>query len=116
MRQSPSINRLDSTESLPTAPIQSLRGLHGVNSVRRKCQTLRGASPISKVVKKTAISVSGPDPKALVPRQWRAEIQGVLITEAQIARRVRQLSSEIEADFGGRDIVIVALLNGTVLF
>ena len=51
-----------------------------------------------------------------VPASWRSEINCVLITRQQIARRVRQLSAEIERDFAGRDLVVVALLNGTVLF
>jgi hypoxanthine phosphoribosyltransferase len=33
-----------------------------------------------------------------------------------LQRRVRALARQIERDFAGRDLVIVALLNGTVLF
>jgi hypoxanthine phosphoribosyltransferase len=51
-----------------------------------------------------------------VPASWRKEIAVVLITEAQIARRVAALSREIERDFAGRELVIVAVLNGTVMF
>ncbi|MBI3192206.1 MAG: hypoxanthine phosphoribosyltransferase [Pedosphaera parvula] len=51
-----------------------------------------------------------------VPRRLRAELQRVLITEAQLARRVRGLAKQIERDHAGRDLVIVALLNGTVIF
>ena len=47
---------------------------------------------------------------------WPAEIQTVLISEVQIQRRVRQLTREIQRDFAGRDLVIVSLLNGTVMF
>src|SRR5438093_1483426 len=47
---------------------------------------------------------------------WRDEVDAVLITETQIARRVAALSREIERDFAGRDLVIVAVLNGTVMF
>jgi len=47
---------------------------------------------------------------------WRGEIERVLITEAQIARRVKSLAREIEKDFRGRELVIVSLLNGTVVF
>jgi len=32
------------------------------------------------------------------------------------ARRVRQLTRQLEKDFAGRDLVIVSLLNGTVMF
>jgi hypothetical protein len=35
---------------------------------------------------------------------------------ARLARRVRQLSPEVERDFTGREMVVVSLLNGTVMF
>jgi len=40
----------------------------------------------------------------------------VLISRPQIARRIRELSREIERDFAGRELVVVAVLNGTVMF
>jgi len=40
----------------------------------------------------------------------------VLITEDQIARRVQRLTRQLQKDFAGRDLVIVSLLNGTVMF
>ena len=40
----------------------------------------------------------------------------MLVTEPQIARRVRALAREIERDFRGREMVVVSLLNGTVMF
>src|SRR5271165_5124417 len=51
-----------------------------------------------------------------VPRRWRAEIDRVLITQPQLARRIRVLAQEIERDFRGRETVVVALLSGTVMF
>ncbi len=51
-----------------------------------------------------------------VPVRWRPEVDRILISEDRIARRVTRLAREIERDFRGRDFVIVALLNGTVLF
>ena len=53
---------------------------------------------------------------APVPPGWRKEVESVLITDAQIARRVRSLAREIECDYRGREMVVVSLLNGTVLF
>jgi hypoxanthine phosphoribosyltransferase len=50
------------------------------------------------------------------PARWRRELKGVLIRQPQIAQRVRKLANEIERDFAGRDLVVVSLLNGTVLF
>lgn len=47
---------------------------------------------------------------------WRGEIERVLITEEQLARRVKILAREIERDFRGREMVVVSLLSGTVMF
>src|SRR5271167_2489465 len=51
-----------------------------------------------------------------VPPRWRKEVERILITEGQIARRIRTLAREIERDFRGRETVVVSLLNGTVMF
>jgi hypoxanthine phosphoribosyltransferase len=50
------------------------------------------------------------------PLHWRKEIESVLISEQSLARRVRSLARTIQTDFADRDLVIVALLNGTVVF
>jgi len=50
------------------------------------------------------------------PQAWRRDIRSVLISRARLARRVQSLARQIESDFSGRDLVIVALLNGTVMF
>jgi hypoxanthine phosphoribosyltransferase len=47
---------------------------------------------------------------------WRNEIERVLITEDQIARRIKILAREIERDFRGRETVVVSLLSGTIMF
>ena len=57
-----------------------------------------------------------PRPTKVVPKPWRGEVERILITEAQLARRVRTLSAEIERDFKGREMVVVSLLSGTVMF
>jgi hypoxanthine phosphoribosyltransferase len=54
--------------------------------------------------------------KASVPVRWRKEVERVLITEEQLARRVKVLAREIERDFRGRETVVVSLLSGTVMF
>ena len=53
---------------------------------------------------------------ARVPARWRKEVERVLITDAQLARRIRQMSRDIVRDFTGREMVVVSLLNGTVMF
>jgi hypoxanthine phosphoribosyltransferase len=52
----------------------------------------------------------------LVPRRWRKQVKGILITEEQLARRIRQLSVQVEREFKGHEMVVVSLLNGTVMF
>jgi hypoxanthine phosphoribosyltransferase len=54
--------------------------------------------------------------KNSVPPRWRKEVQSILITDAQLARRIKTLAREIEKDFRGREMVVVSLLNGTVMF
>ena len=54
--------------------------------------------------------------KSQVPARWRGEVERVLITQPQLARRVKQLAGEIERDFAGRETVVVALLSGTIMF
>ena len=56
-----------------------------------------------------------PEARAVPPR-WRREVERVLITDQQIARRVKALAREIEKDFRGRDLVVISLLSGTVMF
>jgi hypoxanthine phosphoribosyltransferase len=51
-----------------------------------------------------------------VPGRWRGDLEAVLIPESQLKRRIRQLAHSLELDFAGRDLLVVALLNGTVLF
>jgi len=53
---------------------------------------------------------------ARVPSQWRREMREVLISKSALAQRVRELSRDIERDFAGRELVVAAVLNGTVMF
>ncbi len=53
---------------------------------------------------------------ARVPARWVRDVERILITDDQIARRIRQMSADIESDFRGREMVVVSLLNGTVMF
>jgi hypoxanthine phosphoribosyltransferase len=55
-------------------------------------------------------------PRPRVPVGWRKEVERVLITEAELASRIRKMSREIEQEFKGHEMVVVSLLNGTVMF
>ncbi len=51
-----------------------------------------------------------------VPASWSNDVETVLITEADLAERVKTLAQQIEKDYTGKEMVIVSLLNGTVMF
>lgn len=52
----------------------------------------------------------------IVPKRWQKDVERILITEEQIATRVAEMTREIQRDFQGRELVVVSLLNGTVMF
>lgn len=54
--------------------------------------------------------------RAPVPVGHRRDIESILITAPRIQRRVDELAAAISADYRGQELVVVALLNGTVAF
>jgi hypoxanthine phosphoribosyltransferase len=50
------------------------------------------------------------------PAGWTADLEGMLISSRQLKRRVALLAGLITSVYTGRDLTIVSLLNGTVLF
>ena len=67
-------------------------------------------------MKDSAAELVKPGRRHPVPKCWRGELANVLIDESRLKQRVRELARSIEEDFSGRDVVVVALLTGTVLF
>jgi hypoxanthine phosphoribosyltransferase len=59
---------------------------------------------------------AGVSRRARVPVRWREEVDRVLITEDDIAHRIMEMAREIQRDFTNRELVVVSLLNGTVMF
>ena len=51
-----------------------------------------------------------------IPAAQKAIVSGVVATPARIRQRIRELARSIQADFGSGEWVVVALLNGSVLF
>ena len=45
-----------------------------------------------------------------------ADIAKVLISEEEIRRRVGELAAQVQSDFAGRELVVVGLLTGTLMF
>lgn len=56
------------------------------------------------------------DPSLTPPACWQEDVERVLITQEQIAQRVRELSTQLSEEFAGRELVVVAVLNGTIMF
>ena len=63
-----------------------------------------------------SVATSDRRSSATVPVRWWPEVQRILITQDAIARRIRIMSRTIERDFSNREMVVVSLLNGTVMF
>lgn len=51
-----------------------------------------------------------------MPKRWRGDLSGVLITEARIKDRVNELAALLTRDYEDKDLIVVALLTGTVVF
>lgn len=51
-----------------------------------------------------------------VPTRWRGELERVLISRVEIARRLRVMAGEIQREHQDNELVVVSLLNGTVMF
>ena len=45
-----------------------------------------------------------------------ADLETILVTEASIKRRIRQLGLEIEKTYGEEEITVISIINGAILF
>src|SRR5690606_4698524 len=81
-------------------------GWHGNGRLRRR-RFLPGCGALRLLKAGGAISL---------PPYWRKELDRVLISQEQLRLRVQELAGAIQRDYAERDLVIVSLLNGTVLF
>lgn len=80
-----------------------------------KIKLRRDGKQANKGTSKAKASAGRVAPKR-TGRGWQDEVERVLITEEQIEKRIKTLAHEIERDFFGREMVVVSLLNGTVMF
>jgi hypoxanthine phosphoribosyltransferase len=55
-------------------------------------------------------------PKSHIPSHLRKEVAAILIGDWQLQHRIQQLAKQIDRDHRGRDLVVVSLLTGTVMF
>ena len=57
-----------------------------------------------------------PNQRGSAPDPWQSDLQSVLISAKELKERVREIGEILTQDYRGKDLVIVALLNGTALF
>ncbi len=81
-----------------------------------KTKMENGRLKLASRARRSPSSILHPPSSPLVPPRWRKEVERVLITEEQLARRVKTLAREIERDFRGRELVVISLLSGSVMF
>lgn len=70
----------------------------------------------SSELKLRTLGIQPPVAADPVPEIWRDDLASVLIPESCIQKRVEELGSIIEKDYSGKNLALVALLNGTALF
>jgi hypoxanthine phosphoribosyltransferase len=51
-----------------------------------------------------------------IPPQWQADLSDVLIPEAQLHHRVLELAHALTRDYVGKELLVVPLLTGTIMF
>ena len=49
-------------------------------------------------------------------RDIKDDVKKVLYSEEQLAKRVKEMAEEISKDYAGKDLLVVGLLKGSVLF
>lgn len=53
---------------------------------------------------------------ASVAGEMRSEIRGVLYHESTIMSRLDEMAEQISADYAGKDLTVIAVLNGSLMF
>ena len=51
-----------------------------------------------------------------IPEKYHKNLDKILFTEDVIAKRVSELAAEISKDYAGKEVVVVGLLKGAILF
>src|SRR4051794_41986420 len=49
------------------------------------------------------------------PDELHPDIEGVLVSHEQIADKIRELAARIDADYAGREVMLVGVLKGAVM-
>src|SRR5262252_4465233 len=57
-----------------------------------------------------------PPPSAVGPDGFHPDIEAVLISAGDLNRRVSELAGEVLGHYAGRDLVLVGVLKGAIMF
>jgi hypoxanthine phosphoribosyltransferase len=60
-------------------------------------------------------SVQPMETAAVQPLDLHPDVEGVLVSQGQIAEKVAELAARIDADYAGREILLVGVLKGAVM-
>jgi hypoxanthine phosphoribosyltransferase len=52
---------------------------------------------------------------AVQPANLHPDVEGVLVSQEQIAEKIAELAAKIDADYSGREVVLVGVLKGAVM-
>jgi hypoxanthine phosphoribosyltransferase len=55
------------------------------------------------------------DTDAVAPNPLHADVESVLVSAEQIAAKIAELATRIDADYAGREVVLVGVLKGAVM-
>jgi tRNA(Ile)-lysidine synthase len=60
-------------------------------------------------------SVQPMETAAVQPLDLHPDVEGVLVSQGQIAEKIAELAARIDADYAGREILLVGVLKGAVM-
>jgi hypoxanthine phosphoribosyltransferase len=60
-------------------------------------------------------SVQPMETTAIQPADLHPDVEGVLVSQEQIAAKIAELAARIDADYAGREILLVGVLKGAVM-
>ncbi|HVS68006.1 MAG TPA: hypoxanthine phosphoribosyltransferase [Mycobacteriales bacterium] len=52
---------------------------------------------------------------AVQPKSLHPDVESVLVSEEQIAEKIKELAARVDADYAGREVVLVGVLKGAVM-
>eukprot|EP01083_Nonionella_stella_P085721 237773_1 len=51
-----------------------------------------------------------------IPKEWKANVKEILLTQSQIQQKIREMATTISADYAGESIICVGMLKGAFMF